>query len=218
MSKVKGKPVASADKGRADKHSKPRRRTPGRGTLWIIALLLLSSGIVRLGGETGQAIARDLAQTAMPGEGDGPEHAANEACTPPEDIAVVLARLSERETMLDAREDALADRVQALKVAEARINDNLARLVAAEAKLEATMVRAESAAEDDLTRLTAVYENMKPKEAAPLFEAMDPQFAAGFLARMRPDAAAKIMSGLKPETAYTISVVLAGRNANAPTN
>jgi flagellar motility protein MotE (MotC chaperone) len=34
---------------------------------------------------------------------------------------------------------------------------------------------------------------------------------------MRPDAAAGIMAGLQPQTAYTISVVLAGRNAKVPT-
>jgi flagellar motility protein MotE (MotC chaperone) len=45
---------------------------------------------------------------------------------------------------------------------------------------------------------------------------MDPDFAAGFLGRMRPAAAAGIMAGLSPQKAYTISVLLAGRNAQAP--
>ena len=47
-------------------------------------------------------------------------------------------------------------------------------------------------------------------------KAMEPDFAAGFLGRMRPDAAAAVMAGLTPETAYSISVILAGRNATAP--
>ena len=72
------------------------------------------------------------------------------------------------------------------------------------------------AVENDLAALTSVYENMKPKEAAPLFEAMDPVFAAGFLARMRPEVAAGIMAKLSPDAAYSISVILAGRNANVP--
>jgi flagellar motility protein MotE (MotC chaperone) len=46
---------------------------------------------------------------------------------------------------------------------------------------------------------------------------MTPEFAAGFMARMRPDAAAAIMAGLEPATAYSISVVIAGRNARVPT-
>ena len=46
---------------------------------------------------------------------------------------------------------------------------------------------------------------------------MTPEFAAGFIGRMRADAAAAIMAGLSPQAAYTISVILAGRNARAPT-
>ena len=57
---------------------------------------------------------------------------------------------------------------------------------------------------------------MKPKDAAALFEEMSPEFAAGFLGLMRADAAALIMTGLEPTTAYSISVILAGRNANVP--
>ncbi|MEZ5673973.1 MAG: hypothetical protein R3D81_01625 [Thalassovita sp.] len=78
------------------------------------------------------------------------------------------------------------------------------------------MAVADQAAERDIGTLVAVYENMKPKDAAPLFEEMDPNFAAGFLSRMKPEAAAGIMAGLSPNVAYTISVVLAGRNAEAP--
>ncbi len=45
---------------------------------------------------------------------------------------------------------------------------------------------------------------------------MAPEFAAGFLGRMRPDAAAAVLAGLKPDKAYSISVMIAGRNATAP--
>jgi flagellar motility protein MotE (MotC chaperone) len=46
---------------------------------------------------------------------------------------------------------------------------------------------------------------------------MSPEFAAGFLGRMAPEAAAAILSGMSAEAAYGISVIVAGRNANAPT-
>ncbi len=194
---------------------KVKRRGPVRGTLWIIALLLATSGILRLNG-SGRALAREL---ISPAGADQMESTAEpQICKNEADITLVLDRLREREASLEAREGAIADRMQALAVAEAEVKENLAALIAAEERLRATMALADSAAENDLTRLTAVYENMKAKEAAALFETMDPQFAAGFLGRMRPETAASIMAGLKPETAYTISVVLAGRNANVPTN
>ncbi len=193
-----------------------RKRTSraGRGALWLIAGLLLASGILRFANGAGPAIARELEHLVDPATVTADTGI---ACETPQDIATVLDALAEQRATLDAREDAIADRIATLNLAEQEIRENLAALEAAEAELRATLALADQAAEGDLARLTAVYENMKPKEAAALFEEMVPEFAAGFLGRMRPDAAAAVMAGLSPETAYTISVVLAGRNANVPT-
>ncbi len=189
-----------------------RKRRTAKGVLWLIVAAFVLSGTLRLGGESGWAIAAGV-RSAI----DAPEPETDARCEPPPDIAVVLDALHEREARLSAREAAIDDRMQALTVAQTQVDRNLAALEQAEASLEATMSLASTAAEDDLARLTTVYENMKPKEAAPLFAAMDPDFAAGFLGRMRPDAAAAILSGLEPAAAYSISVILAGRNAEVPT-
>lgn len=189
-----------------------KKRRTLRGVLWIIALMFATSAVLRLGGETGQAIASGLANAL-----DTPLNPGEAECPAPPDIAAALDMLATREAMLVQRELALADRMQALSVAEAQVARNLAALQEAEASLEATMALSATAAEDDLARLTTVYENMKPKDAAPLFAAMSPEFAAGFLGRMRPDAAAAILSKIDPAEAYSISVLLAGRNAQAPT-
>lgn len=197
----------------AEKHRKPpgkRKRRGARGILWIIALCLAMSGLIRLGAGSGPAIAGELAAR-------GRAESEPETCAGDDAISEVLILLDERETALDDRESAVADRMQALAIAEEQIARNMAALKEAEASLTATMALASTAAEEDLTRLTSVYENMKPKEAAKVFAAMDPQFAAGFLGRMRADAAAAIMAGLAPDAAYAISVLLAGRNAEVPT-
>ena len=203
----------------ADARKKPaktkRRRRPGRGTLTIIAVLLLGSAILRIGLQATEAIAR---------EGEVPDMAAEQALSQPEpqqcvtdpDLMPLLAAMEERETRIREREERMTMRLRALKVADDKIAAKLAELKASEEALRATIALADEAAESDLARLTTVYENMKPKDAAALFETMDAGFAAGFLGRMRPDAAADIMTGLAPETAYTISVVLAGRNAEVP--
>ncbi len=106
--------------------------------------------------------------------------------------------------------------MQALTIAESEIQQKIVELGDAEAALSDLMAVASTAAEDDLNRLTQVYENMKAQDAAALFETMEPAFSSGFLGRMRPESAAAIMTNLTPETAYLISLVLAGRNANAP--
>lgn len=208
---------------RTDK--KPNRSgiaRPARGTLMFLAILLVSSAAVRLTDDAGRAYAvtQEAMQkpTAPDSEpGDVPVEQTS-TCEPAPDIAQTLELFQKREARVKLREAQIADRIQALSVADREIDRKLASLTEAEEKLRATLALADSAAEDDLTRLTSVYESMKPKEAAALFEQMDPEFAAGFLGRMQPAAAAGVMAGLQPETAYAFSVILAGRNTNVPKN
>jgi len=79
-------------------------------------------------------------------------------------------------------------------------------------RLERLLAVARTAAETDIAQLVSVYEAMKPKDTARIFAEMTPDFAAGFLARMQPEVAARVVAALDPEKAYSISVVLAGRN------
>lgn len=190
---------------------RPRRRPgrrSGRGALIVVAALLAGSGVIRIGSGAGLAFANVTAHAEAP--------VAPATCEPDGGAMAMLEALKSRETRVGEREAALADRAQTLSVTETQVTEKLAALVAAEEKLAATMQKAEQASEGDVAQLTAVYENMKPKDAAPVFQQMAPEFAAGFLARMRPDAAAAILSGLDPKAAYTISVLLAGRNATVP--
>jgi len=193
------------------KTQKKRKRRAGRGSLMMIAALLFGSAVVRLGNDAGQVYARESAPSALA------PPVTTQSCETPEDMRRVLAELQNRDAQLARQETALQSRAKALDITGAEIEKKLTALIAAEEKLRATIALADTAAEDDIGRLISVYENMKPKDAAALFEQMDPQFSAGFLGRMRPDAAAGIMAGLQPQTAYTISVVLAGRNAKVPT-
>ena len=203
---------------RKSKSKGPRR---GRGALLSIAVLFLLSGVLRLWDGTGAAIAREVsAGLDQKGSGSmsGDEMAAGMAgCVEDPGLAAALQALQTRTAQIEARETALIDRERAIEVAEAALDSKLKELASAEQSLLATISLSETAAERDLERLTSVYENMKPKDAAVLFEQMAPEFAAGFLGRMRADAAANILAGLEAETAYSISVLLAGRNARAPT-
>lgn len=184
------------------------RSTRRRNVLNVLSALLILSGVLRITIGAGEALAAEPASTEEPGS-DPVTHG-----SPSEDI---LAAINAREERLREREALVADRVRALQVAEMEVAEQLSVLQNAEQSLSATIALAETASETDLARLSVVYENMAPKDAAALFEQMPAAFAAGFLGMMEPTAAAKIMTGLKPETAYSFSVVLAGRNALVPT-
>lgn len=192
--------------------SKPKPRGARRGTLFMISGLLLASALIRFGDGAGQAFALAMGD----GTTTAPDETTNKTCTTPEDFQTMLTEFQERDSRLMVQEKALRDRMQALRITDQEVSRKLEALTRAEDALRQMIALAETASEDYLSRLTKVYENMKPKQAAALFEEMDPSFAAGFLARMRPESAAALMAGLSPQAAHTFSVILAGRNANAP--
>lgn len=194
-----------------------RARQNRSGSLSLVLACFLASAFLRVG-DPKSAIAREIQTFRSDHQGTeaGAEPAAGEPqCEKP---GPLLQAVHERSAQLDAREKGLASRLQTLRVAKLRLDDQLAELERAERRLSEKIARADGAAEADVERLTAVYENMKPKNAARLFEAMDVEFAAGFLARMRPQAAAGVLALMKSETAYAVSAVIAGRNAAAPKN
>ena len=195
--------------------SKRQARKRGFGVLHVVTCLLVASAVMRFAVEVGPAMANEG------GEDVAEDTVRTEEPSQTETLLAALqareARLADREARLADREGQLQARLEALRTAEEEIEVKLQALVEAEAQLSATIALADTAAESDLAQLTTVYENMKPKEAADLFTQMPPQFAAGFLGLMRPEAAALIMTELAPEIAYSFSVVLAGRNAEVPT-
>lgn len=201
----------------------PRRRQTG---LYLLAVFLGVSGAIRLGTGVGLAFAETTKpQTAATASASAeqstdassaPVENGAGACAPDLGALAMLQSLKDREGRLAEQEGEAAEKEQTLTLARVEVDKKIVELQVAEAKLAATIAIADQAADKDVSQLVAVYESMKPKDAARLFGEMDPDFAAGFLAKMRPEAAAAVMSGLDPQKAYLISVKFAGRNANAP--
>ena len=182
----------------------------GRIIVAAIAVVLLSSAVLRGLG---------VGSMAMAEVGDSEvisEEKPVAACQPEADYVPILNALIEREQAVFERETEIRETTEVLTQADKTIREKLGPLKQAEQQLRSTIAAAQSAAETDVTQLTQVYENMKPKDASALFQKMDAEFAAGFLGRMSPKAAADILTGLEADQAYAISVHLAGRNAEIP--
>jgi flagellar motility protein MotE (MotC chaperone) len=175
-------------------------RRPVLGGVGLIVLCFLGSAALRLT-DSGWAMAQGV------GEAGGPAR---------EDPDALLKAIQEREAQLDAEEKRLADRQQTLHVAETKLKEQLEAFAIAQKNLEQTLAMADQAAEKDIARMTTVYENMKPAEAARIFERMDVKFAAGLLARMRPDLAAEVLTGMNADAAYAVTLTIASRNATVP--
>ncbi|WP_375262469.1 MotE family protein [Palleronia sp.] len=175
----------------------------------VLAGLLVASGVFRLGdGPVATVVTELLASRSA--------HASSDSAPPEDEIAGLLAELNARQAELDERATELDS--EADRVAEGReaLRAQLDEVEKAEAELRELLKLADTAAEDDLSRLAQVYSAMKPAEAAALFEQMPPAFAAGFLGMMAPPASAAILAGMPPDAAYAITVMLAGRHADLP--
>jgi flagellar motility protein MotE (MotC chaperone) len=175
------------------------------GGIGLIVLCFIASAALRLT-ESGWAFAEDVGSAA--GESAAP--------APAESPDALLTAIRARETQLDAEEGRLADRAQTLSVAEKKLAEQLAAFDTAQKNLEKTLAMADEAAERDIARMTTVYENMKPADAARIFERMDVNFAAGLLSRMRPEIAADVLTGMNADSAYAVTLTIASRNAAVP--
>lgn len=187
------------------KTQKDVKKRKGAGPLLIMAALFLGSGVVR--------VAANLTAPSQEVDANTVQSEYPNICEQDPDIGELLGHISARQERLVIQDREIADRMAALRIAEQELQETLQALENAEEKLQSSLALASTAMDDDLSRLIAVYENMKPKDAAALFETMPPEFAAGFLAQMRSEIAAEILAGLRPEQAYGISVYIAGRNA-----
>ncbi len=187
---------------------KKRRRLKRGGLLLTLGILFAASVILRVGTMDMNLVSAAEASDPAP---------AMSVAGPTAPIRAALDEVTALRDRLASRERELDDRERAIDAAQALVEARLSELEAAEARLEALIQTSDSAAEGDLARLTQVYETMDPDQAAELFEQMDANFAAGFLTRMAPGVSADIMTELDPATAYAISIVIATRNAAAPT-
>lgn len=181
--------------------------------LMVVAIMLVGSAAIRFSEGIGPVMADATKGAVDTGA------AAIRAATEPE-LDLLQKSLLSREAELVAQAKTVATREAAVLAAEEEVARRQAELDAAENELayaEADLQRrvrtAKTASETDIAQLVAVYEAMKPQDAAEVFEAMSPEFASGFLSEMSPTTAAMILADLSPEFAYSVSVLMAGRNA-----
>lgn len=182
------------------------------GPLFILAAVFAISAILRIAlhADAAWAVVEKISSPTSPVE-------QGVACGPEIQIEPILMELTTRQQELDERTAAITENEAALALIKTELAEKLQDLEQAEARLADMISMSQSASQNDLTQLTAVYSAMNPKQAAALFETMDPEFAAGFLTLLDPQIAGEILAGVSPEKAYALSVIVAGRNATAPT-
>ncbi len=122
---------------------------------------------------------------------------------------VLLERLAARRAELDAREAELAMRADLVAAAEARLEERTQALVVLEARVNAMVEEQQAVEEGDFAGIVAMYEVMKPSEAATIFDDLDMNVLLRVARAIKPRKMSPILAKMNPERAQALTVALA---------
>jgi flagellar motility protein MotE (MotC chaperone) len=125
----------------------------------------------------------------------------------------LLERLQQRRQELDARARELDLRESMLKAAEKKTEKEAAVEKAEEAQNGPPAQRKDKEVADNsrFKSLIAMYETMKPKEAAKIFDRLDIRILLDMASQMKPQIMSAIMAQMSPEQAERLTVEMAAK-------
>ena len=165
------------------------------GTIALVAGLAIAQG---------DRLARSLTAEAAPAE-------LLDGCTDIPEAVALAETLRLRGIAVDRALADLERRKGEIAAAEAQITARLLSLKKAKAALGETRAGQDAGRSEGIERLIAVYDAMKPAEAATIIAALPPDFAAEILTRVQPDAGARIIAQIDPGQAAVLTAHMGAR-------
>jgi flagellar motility protein MotE (MotC chaperone) len=138
------------------------------------------------------------------GLGDGPA-----TCLVPEEV---LQSLSDERALVEDQKRAISAHASEVNLAREKLNIEKSALLELKGSIEGLLKRVEAQQTDDLLRLSAVYQNMKPTDAALIMNEMDIEVMIMVLGTMKPRVAAPIMAKMSPVRARAVSKIILERS------
>lgn len=123
----------------------------------------------------------------------------------------LLERLQERRQEIEARARELEVRDGMLKAAEMRLEARVAELKALEARVKAAMQAKEESDAARFKGLVAMYENMKPKDAAKIFDRLELPILVQVTSLINQRKMSDILGQMSAEAAERLTVEFASR-------
>lgn len=139
-----------------------------------------------------------------------PEQLAQQAGISPAELRIIQS-LSARRGELDLREEDLATQLPLMLAAEQKLDAKIQALNAIKAEVEALLGQADTREQAEIDRLVAVYQAMRPRDAAPVMASLDDEVRLPVAAAMRPRSLAAIMAQMEPAAARELTEKLARR-------
>lgn len=173
-----------------------RRILPAFGAVFILA------GGVQLGG---MVLARAASDSAV--------HPLIAGCEGVPEAVALSERLILRADRVE-RYLAELDRKRAeIAEAEARLTARLKELRAVSTSPAARQTGQAQAVDEDIRRMVAIYDVMKPADAAGVMAHLPPAYAAEILMRVGPENGARIVGAMDSETAAVVTAHMGARSA-----
>ncbi|MDB6178747.1 hypothetical protein PAF17_14715 [Paracoccus sp. Z330] len=127
--------------------------------------------------------------------------------------AIALAEeLRDRALRIERYMQSIDDRKAELANAEATLRARLRELKAQKSGLQSRRQGTTSDVRADIERLVALYDQMKPAEAAAVLTNLPADFAAEILIRVRPEAGARIIAAVEPRQAALLTAQMGARS------
>lgn len=127
--------------------------------------------------------------------------------------AVALAEeLRDRALRIERYMESIDQRKADLADAESALRKRLAELKSQKGGIQSRRSAASDAVRSDIERLVAVYDQMKPAEAAAVLTNLPADFAAEILMRVRPETGARIIASVEPRQAALLTAEMGARS------
>ena len=122
---------------------------------------------------------------------------------------LLLQELAERRTVLDARERELEEREVLLRAAEQRLVEKQTKLTSTKEEIMALLKQQDKQEKAKITQLVAIYENMKPKDAANIFNELEMPVLLQVIKNMKERKVAPVIASMSAEKARSLTKELA---------
>lgn len=139
-------------------------------------------------------------------------HPLLEGCADVPEAVALAEELSRRSQGIERYLAALENKKADVANAEAALRKTLSELKLRKTGPERDRGEATAAIRDDVDRLVALYENMKPAEAAAVIENLPVEFAAELLMRVQPENGARIIASVEPRQAAILTAQMSVRS------
>ena len=121
----------------------------------------------------------------------------------------LLQELAERRNVLDARERQLEEREALLKAAEQRLVEKQTELNATKGELKALLKEQDAQEKAKVKQLVAIYENMKPQDAANIFNDLEMPVLLQVIENMKERKVAPVIASMSTDKARELTKELA---------